>query len=327
MSILLKSGDVRAQSKSVWKQFRELWISNATENKKLIKGTMHEFEHMGIGKSCVFVAMGASLEKNVETLKKYRDRVDIVCCDKAFSPLLEHGVKADYVVVADAGIPYRFIEKHIQDTKDVTLFATPYSNPVWTKMWKGPVYFYVNQDAIGTEEVFRKIMGSEQRVIPASSNVSNAMIVLMTDCNEHRNANWSGYEKFFLLGYDYSWMGDGNYYAWENPKPKRYYLNHRTMPSHLKNKVIHSSENLIFSAKWLVSYVTTFKLPIYNCSDQGILDLGSVCDLETELKKINPSKNIQEFVRKAFDAWKDSFNATKRCEVNFKYGREVLLWQ
>lgn len=327
MSALLSSDEVRHQSMSVWKQFGEsLWIPNAKKNSMLEREDINKLQHSGIGKFSVLVAMGSSVEANIGVLKENRGKVDVICCDKAFGPLLDHGVKADYVIVADASIPYRFIEKYIKDTKDVSLLATPYANTEWTENWLGKRYFYVNQDAIESERVFAPIIGNGTRIIPASSNVSNAMVVLWTNCENKRNENWGGYENYYLIGYDYSWPVNGNYYAWDNPTPKRNYMNHRTIIDMAGNPVF-TSENLIFSCKWLISYATTFSLPIVNCSGRGILDIPLKSKLSDALKRIKNDKKYVDMVRQSFMAWKDSFQAYKQTEKNFFSFKEDLLWQ
>lgn len=325
MSILLSANDVRVQSQAVWKQFGEsLWIPNAKKNALLPHGDIRKFEHSGVGKFAVLVGMGSSLEENIEAIKANREKCDVICCDKSFGPLLEHGVKADYVVIADASIPFKYIEKWIDQTDGVNLFATPYANTAWTHAWKGPIYFYVNQDAIESEKIFKKIMG-DVRVIPASSNVSNAMVVLFTDCNGKKNENWGGYERYYLVGYDYSWPAKGNYYAWYHPLPKANYMKHRTLVD-IGGNCVFTSENLIFSAKWLVSYVTTFELPVVNCANRGILEIPFRAKLADEFARMRGDKKILSAVREAFDSWKETYRAYKKCELNFNRQREELLW-
>lgn len=325
MAILLSASDVRSQSQQVWKQFGEsLWIPNAKKNALLKHEDIRKFEHTGVGKFAVLVGMGSSLERNIDAIRENRNKVDVICCDKAFGPLLDHGVKADTVVIADAGIPFKYIQPWVDKTEGVNLFATPYANPEWTHAWKGPIHFYVNQDAIESEKVFTPIMG-DVRVIPASSNVSNAMVVLWTDCNGRRNENWGGYERYYLVGYDYSWPAKGNYYAWQHPLPKANYMKHRTLVD-LTGKCVFSSENLIFSAKWLVSYITSFELPVVNCAQGGLLEIPFQADLRKELSRIRGEGKISRAVRDAFDSWKESYRAFKKCELNFNRAREEMLW-
>jgi hypothetical protein len=325
MAMLLDANDVRVQSQAVWKQFGEsLWIPNAKKNAMLKHHDMRKFEHAGVGKFAVLVGMGASLEDNIDAIKQHREKIDVICCDKAFGPLLDHGVKADFVVIADAGIPFRYIEKWIDQTEGVKLFATPYANTEWTHAWKGPIHYYVNQDAIESEKVFKPIMG-DCRVIPASSNVSNAMVVLWTDCNGKKNENWGGYERYYLVGYDYSWQAKGNYYSWQHPMPKANYMKHRTLVD-ITNNCVFTSENLIFSAKWLVSYITTFELPVVNCAGRGLLEIPMRANLAKELARIQTDSKITSAVRESFEAWKESFKTFKKCENNFNRQREELLW-
>ena len=218
MPVVLTWKDVQNQSEAVFKQFGEkVWIPNAKRNAQLPRRDPEELHNTGIGKHLLLVAIGASLEENIETIKKYRDRVEIMTCDKGFELLLKHGVKADYVMLCDANIPFTWIKDSINETKDVKLIATPYANPEWTENWKGDRYFMINKDALETEKIFIDIFKDRFRIIPAGSNVSNAMLIFVTGSDEYQNINWAGYERYILVGYDYSWRPDGNYYAWKTP--------------------------------------------------------------------------------------------------------------
>lgn len=325
MGILLNWRQVKAQSDSVFNQFGELWQKNANINAKLERKDTKDFHNIGIGKRLVCCALGESLEENVETIRKYRDRVDVLTCDKGFQALLNHGVKADYVLLCDASIVFdKWIKDAINETKGVKLLATPYANPDWTTKWKGDRYFFINKDSIQTEKIFIKIFGEDIRVIPAGSNVSNAMLIFMTGADEDNNVNYSGYEEFFLVGYDYSWRPDGNYYAWKNPAPKRYYMNHRTLLD-LNNDIIFSSENLLFSAKWLYSYISTFRLPVINCSNRGLLEIPHRGKLEDLIKNINPDRI--ENCRAHFDSMRKSYYSFNSAKALFENSRRELITQ
>lgn len=327
MSRHLTYGDTKRQSLSVYGQFGEsLWIPNAKENAKLERLNSNDLQNVGLGKCLLLVAMGASLEEEIETIKKYRDRVDILACDKAFVPLMEHGVTPDYVMVCDASIPARYFETHVLKTKTIKLLATPYANTLWTKPWLGPRYFFVNKDAIESEKIFIEIMGRETRVIPASSNVSNAMVVFMTGCDETKRINWAGYERYFLIGYDYSWQLTGNYYAWNDPKPKRYYMHHIT--SHdMNGNIIFTSGNLMFSARWLYDYLRMHKLPVYNCSKRGILQIANQSTLETELSAIRPNREgAVRSIKQGYQVLKSILEAQAYAQNTFERAREAI-WQ
>lgn len=326
MGSILTHRDVVNQSNQVWNQFGESkWIPYAQENAKLPRRPSDELRNSGIGKVLVCVAMGESLEGHIEILKQYRDRFDILTCDKGFGALLDHGIKADMVMICDANIPVKWLTPYVDQTEGVKLICTPYANVEWTKQWKGDKYFFVNKDAIRSEKHFLNIFGSDIRVIPASTNVSNAMVVFMTGCDDSVQANWAGYEKYLLTGYDYSWRPGGNYYAWNDPKPKRFYMHNRTMLD-IKNDWCFSSENLLFSAKWLYSYVSTFKfLPIINCSGRGLLLIPMRGDMQKEIESITPNPARRVLVRAAFEAAKLARQTYEAAVKMFDKTREELV--
>jgi hypothetical protein len=324
MGVIVSHNEVINQSKQVWKQFGESkWIPFAKENAKLERRNANELKGCGVGKFLVLAAMGESLEEQIPVLKKYQDRVDIITCDKGFVPLLKAGIRPKYVMVCDANVRYAHVEDYVQETKDIILLATPYAHTVWTTMWKGPRYFYVNKDSIKSEEVFLPIMGQDSRVIPASSNVSNAMFVFMTGCDERNQNNWAGYEKYFLIGYDYCWRPNGNYYAYGNPYPKNAYMTHRFMLD-TKGTPVRTSENLFFSMKWLYSYITTYNIPAVNCSNRGILGIPMQSTLEQELGRINPSARAREAVRRSYDVAQLSSRNFEAAKEMFMRSREEL---
>lgn len=323
---LLGYNDVKAQSMAVFKQFGESkWIPNAKENAKLERGDARSFVNTGLGRFAVLAAMGPSLEAQVDTIKKYRDRIDVITCDKGFGALLDHGIKADYVILCDANIQQRWLRPYIEETRGVKLLATPYASLDWTHFWKGPKYFYVNRDAIQSERIFLEILGEKTATIPAGSNVSNAMLVFFTRCDETTNINYAGYSKYLLSGYDYSWGPETNYYAWKNPAPKRFYMHHKTMLG-LDRRPTFTSENLLFSSKWMTMYCETFKLPVLNCSGRGILGIAQG-NLEAELLKIKTDPSHRRAVIDAHAMMVRAHENMEAAKSAFVRAREALTWQ
>lgn len=308
---LLNWKDVEKQSINVFNQFGESkWIPFAKENNKLPRKDPQEFRNVGIGKFLVAAAMGESLEDHIDIIKKYRDRFDLITCDKGFGTLLDNGIKADYVVLCDCNVPFRFFENYVNETEGVKLICTPYANIEWTTKWKGDKYFFVNRDAIRSELKFLDIMKDNIAITVASSNVSNSMVVFMTQSDEFLTQNFAGYEEYILTGYDYSWRPKGNYYAFKNPIPKRHYMNHRTLHD-VNFDIVFTSENLLFSVKWLYTYTTMHKMPIVNCSQRGILDIPMQSPLEARLKMINPDPHMSKSIRAQFDALKMTYQNYK----------------
>ena len=351
MSVLLNYEDVKKQSTAVWNQFGEAkWLPYTQINAKLPnRRDPEELRGIGTGKFCVLAAMGASLEDHIDVIKKYRDRFDLITCDKGFGVLMERGIKPDYVQLCDCNIQYKWLEPYVNETKDVKLLATTYANIEWTTRWKGPIYFYINKDSLMSEKKFLPIMGepdlhklgftddtinvrsSQSRLIPAGSNVSNAMLIFMVGVDETEKTNFSGYEHFFLTGYDYSWRPSGkdlacktgNYYAFSNPVPKRYYMSHRTVCD-MNGDPVYTSENLLFSAKWLYSYVTAYKLPVTNSSERGILDIPSKKPLEDCLKRIVTSPEKVLKIRRQMRTCQSAMEVLRAAQENLNESRRSL---
>lgn len=330
MSAFLNQKEILDQSKQVFAQFGEKWKQNCLFNSKLPQRPAAALQNAGIAKTLVMCAMGESLEQQVEVIKKYRDRFDVITNDKCFGLLLEHGVKADFVMLCDASIPFRHIGAYIHDTKGVGLISTVYGNIEWTELWRGERFFYVNRDSIYSERIFRQMWadaghGSDIRTIPAGSNVSNAMLAFMLGCDNGASINWGGYDRYLLVGYDFSWRPDGHYYAWSDPRPKRFYMNHRTLIDAFGN-IVFTSENLLFSAKWLQSYLEFFQAPVFNCSGRGLLTFKNQ-PLEKMLERINPDAKKREHVRELFVAAQAAYQSFVGAQQLFEKERGELSWQ
>jgi len=324
MGNILTYKEVLNQSNAVFNQFgKSKWIPYAKFNKHLFTGNSAKFYHCGLGKFLLCVAMGESLQDAIPIIKQYRDKVDIVCCDKSLAVLMDNGIKPNYVILCDCNIPFKYVEKYIDQTEDIILFATPYANPKWLYHWKGKKYYFINQDAIKTEKIFQNIYGEDARLVPAGSNVSNAIMTFFSGCNNEDNENWSGYEKYLLIGYDYSWRLNGNYYAFINPKPKRYYMNHRTLLD-MNGDFIFTSENLFFSAKWLYTYITAFKIPAVNCSMRGLLDLPYKNCLEAELKAIKGGRIPKQKYMAAYNIYANAHKQLEESKNLYNLTREEL---
>lgn len=322
----LTYSDTKKQSLQVYSQFGEkVWIPHAKFNADLPRHSAYELKNIGIGKFLVICATGESLEDHIETLIKHRDNIDIMACDKSFALLMERGIKPDYCMICDANIPFRYVEKWIDQSDGVKLISTPYGNIEWTKKWKGERYFFINKDSIETEKIFLNIMGKDSRVIPASTNVSNAMVVFMLGYDELARVNFSGYEKIFLVGYDYSWRPNGNYYAYMNPIPKRYYMNHM-MILDINRDYVFTSQNLMFSARWLYDYCIYHKPPVFNCSGRGILDIPKKGNLKEELNIVKDMRARADEIMNAYTLLQSATLNYKQTQENFENARRKL-WQ
>ena len=261
---------VRQQSLSALKQWDKQWTEQAATHAKYKMKSMEQFRNYGIGKACLIVANGYSFEENIETIKKHQDNVDILACDKTMAHCINNGVTPDFVLVCDANVNYEKYMEPVKDKlQDTVLFINVCANPQWTANgnWKD-IYFFVNMDVLGSERKFQAISGCPN-VIAAGTNVSNAQVILLTQCTNDRRDNFFGYDKLLLIGFDYSW-DDNKYYAFDGDGGgKQHYMKH-SYCFNLAGDFVYSSTNLTFSSRWLDRYIKGFKIQAVQCSKRSI---------------------------------------------------------
>jgi hypothetical protein len=276
--------DIKQQSLRAYGQWAPIWRDHAKAHSKYEMKSLEAFENIGIGKAVVCVANGYSLELQIETLKKYQDQVDILCCDKSLGHLLDNGIVPTYVIVCDARVSYeKYLEKWKDQLKEITLFQNICANPEWAAPdWKDR-YFFGNKDVLGSEREFMGISGCPNSV-PAGTNVSNALVVFLTQSDNTGRKNFFGYDKILLVGFDYAWREDGNYYAFDKlGGGKHNYMRHIYLRN-IDNNLCYTSNNLAFSAKWLEQYISAFKLPVVQCSRESVLPLKNMGVLEEQMQ-------------------------------------------
>lgn len=266
---------IRQQSKAAYGQWCVQWRDHAKQNSKFEMKSLRNLENTGIGKAIVCVANGYSFEENIETLKKNRKNVDIMACDKTLGHLIDHGIRPDYVLICDANVDYeRYLKPWENQLQDSIAIMNVCGNPKWADNgnWKDK-YFFINKDILQSELEFSSISGCKN-FIPAGTNVSNAMVVMLTQSDNEGRRNYFGYDKILLIGYDYSWRHGGKYYAFNDcGDNKEQYMKHVYCVTQ-GGSFAYTSGNLAFSAQWMETYIKTFGLPVIQCSKETIL--GSV---------------------------------------------------
>lgn len=85
-----------------------------------------EFQDRCKGKAAVVVSAGPTLDRNIETLKKYRDKYILFVVGTAAKTILSHGLKPDFLCIIEGYDS----SKQIQglDLEDINFITEPYSN-------------------------------------------------------------------------------------------------------------------------------------------------------------------------------------------------------
>lgn len=301
--------EVLAQSKAAFEQWGPTWDKWAELNGKLHRekfnnNSTQDLLFYGAGKTLLCCAYAPGFEKAMPTIVKHKsDAVDIACVDKCYGALCDAGIVPAVCCVADAGISVeKWLAPWKKYTKDTILLCCVTANHEYIKEWEGPVYFYVNKDNIKSEERYIEKSGVKE-VIPASSNVGNSLVVFACQI--------LGYDKYLLVGYDFSWGEDEKYYAYTD-SDKRYWMGHAFAVDYA-GRVVKTSSNLLFSCRWLSDYGKAMHntgIEILNCSGQGLCDLPQ-SNLEREMMTAKIRKLTLEEKEQIFQKHLRTITVTK----------------
>lgn len=114
----------------------------------------HTFKQDKRRRPFVIVGAGPSLDDNIEILKKYQDKVIILCCERAIGTLKAHKLKPDYILTVEnvLGMWFHF-EQHLDFIKDIPLISPFLISHVVARNYPG-------------DRVFVKIKGGEEWLNP-----------------------------------------------------------------------------------------------------------------------------------------------------------------
>jgi len=323
----MKEDAIIKQSKAAYKQWCVQWREHAKYHGDNFKmKSFEDFANIGIGKACLCIANGYSFEEEIETIKKYQNNVDILCCDKTLGHCLDNGIIPTYCVVADANVSFdTYMEKYKNKLQNTILFINVCGNTKWSieGNWKD-IYFYLNKDAIKSENEFGALSKCKN-VIPAGTNVSNAMLILMSQSDDTGRKNFFGYDKYLLIGFDYSFSDDG-YYAFNKTGNGKINYMRNLFIRDIAGRDCYTSNNLLFSAQWLSKYLSVYKLPVVQCSKRGIVADKIVRDLKDQMtynhKREDAEKVIMLVKEQAIIAKKiaDITNELKDVSLDHYFG-------
>ena len=278
MQAQMSEAEIKHQSLSCYGQWCVQWRENAKfHGNRFTMHSLEELRNTGIGKAALCVANGYSFEENIETIKKHQNNVDIIACDKTIKHCIENDIKVKYCVVCDANVSYeKYLEPIKDKLEDTILIINVCAQTNWATFgnWK-KVYFFVNQDVLKSEKEFSSLSGC-QNIVVAATNVSSQMVVILTQSDNKQIRNIFGYDKYLLIGFDYSWAD--KYYSFEHDGGGKINYMKNIYLKDLSGQLVCTSTNLMFSARWFDHYLKAFKLPIYQCSTRSIV--GGICGIK-----------------------------------------------
>ncbi len=309
---------IRSQSKAALKQWGEQWRKQAKDHSVYNMKSLEDFEFSGVGRAVLCVANGYSFEENIEVIKEHKDKIDIFACDKTMGHLLDNGIIPKFVMMCDANVDHvKYLDKWKDQLQDTILIANACGNPEWARLgnWKDK-YFFLNKDILQSEKIFAEISGCPN-FIPAGTNVSNAMVIMLTQSDNSGRRNFFGYDKILCIGYDYSWRQGKSYYSFdETGGGKHNYMRH-IYTTTTDGDFCYASGNLQFSAEWFETYVKSFNLPVIICTGKSILRKLKISSLPEQIKYEYKPKDAMK-IKAASKQYKDLLKQLRNQEQTIK---------
>ncbi|PIH03771.1 motility associated factor glycosyltransferase family protein [Clostridium combesii] len=118
------------------------WINYVNNLNSIINSIpINNIKDLYKGKSAIIVSAGPSLDKNIHLLKEYRENFIIICGLRTLKPLLDIGVKPDFICVIDFGdkiyeLGHPFLNFNIPLVYHIA------SNYNFVREYKGPKIFF-----------------------------------------------------------------------------------------------------------------------------------------------------------------------------------------
>ena len=152
------------------------------------------------GKTAVLVSAGPTLDKNIETLKKYRDKYVLFCVGTALKTLYQNDIKPDFVSIIETYNSSKQLEN--LDLQDVYFITEPYSNPALRNFKFKKVFSHIG-DNMPINHFWSEII--EEKIDEYNSKGTVSYTIL-------NSARLLGCEKIILVGQDLAYL-EGQCYS------------------------------------------------------------------------------------------------------------------
>lgn len=124
------------------------------------------------GKTAVIVSAGPSLDKNIKNIKGKEQNIIVICSVRTLKPLLESGIKPDFICAIDQGdIMYGMAKEYFN--LDIPIIYYEHTNFNFIKHYLGPkVFFTADYIKSSTES----LIGTEVDSLPQGGSVAHTAL-------------------------------------------------------------------------------------------------------------------------------------------------------
>ena len=255
--------------------------SNAEENMEIVVASNAIIEYRGrhINKPIFIIAAGPSLDKNITELKKIGKKGIIIAVGTAVKPLLNKGIKPDYIVSIDA---HEAIYKQLEGNLNlgVPLLFIPSVNSKMLRAYKGPkIVAFPDKDPyyVKLETDLNK------GLIKTGGSVATTALDF---------ANQLGGNPLIFVGQDLAISDKGQTHAKTTARGEdRYSIKNLRTVDGVDGKKVYTLTNLYMYLRWFESYIKEYpKIKFIDATEGGAKIAGTeIMSLEDVIDKVRMS--------------------------------------
>lgn len=273
-----------ASQVSLARRFKKVFMENMIANMKVIHQStpIHRYLFSNTGVPAIVVSGGPSLDKNLEDMKKHKDKLKdcfIITGSRTVDALIKNGITPDMIVSVDpVDANYDMMKEHLELTVPLAFYE--YSNRYLMKNYKGEKVFI-------SLLLSRTIKGMEQlKAVYCGGSVSHACIDI---------AAMLGCSPILLVGQDLAYTkqkhhADSATFLYDST------LNYtpQTLVKDVYGKWIESTVTLDYFKKNLELYIKQYKnhpwIRFFNCSYGAEIEGAPHRELDEMLHQADFSK-------------------------------------
>lgn len=277
--------------------FSEEWMFNQFQNIKLfnidsfpLESFLSAFQNI----PAIVVGAGPSLDKQLETLKKYKDKALIFAAGSSINVLEKNGIIPHFEVAVDGGITEAKIIDNIKNMKTILLFISTVHHEAVKKFKGRKMWFRGNNYSV--IDYFEKFVGTDSRRIELGPSCVNIAVDI---------ADKFGCNPIMLIGQDMAYTNEKLYS--DGPEHNRDLKDEKRtkiLSKDIYGNEVYTLKNFLGIKEYFDMYVRTNQLQdrLINCTEGG-LGINNVKNEEfykvmNELKFIN--YNINEYIDDLF---------------------------
>ncbi len=167
----------------------------------LVKQTpLAEIKNYYQGKTAVVVSAGPTLDRNIETIKKYRDNIVLFVVGTAMKAIDAHGIKPDFLCIIESYDSYKQIEGI--DLSETNFITEPFSNPNLYKANFKKVFTHISNN-LPINDFWSEISNTDNSEYLSKGTVSYTAL---------NSARILGCSKIILVGQDLAYI-EGQCYS------------------------------------------------------------------------------------------------------------------